>query len=86
MKFSNIASVIAVLMCMLGAWLVLAGFYFGGNEFSVKRYLGSENPGHYIDRGVQYIVFGVVIGVLVEIGRSVTRIVSNKNAITGGID
>jgi hypothetical protein len=38
-----------------------------------KRYLGSATSGEAIDHGLMVALFGIVLGILVTIGKSVTR-------------
>jgi hypothetical protein len=79
LMFLHLGSLVAWLALIFGTLRVGAGFFvasFDGAEAraaAAARYLGSATSGEAIERGLAVLVFGVVLGVLVEIGRSVGR-------------
>jgi hypothetical protein len=79
LMFLHLGSMVAWLALIFGTLRLGAGFFvasFDGAEAraaAAARYLGSATSGEAIDRGLAVFVFGVVLGVLVEIGRSLKR-------------
>lgn len=80
MFFTKIGRVIAWLAFVFGALRVVMGFLVAtittSNEAMVaasKRYLSASTSGEAIDAGVELLVFGVAIGILVEISLKIGR-------------
>lgn len=75
----RLGSIVAWAAVILGAFRVFTGFSVASIEdpenraFWAARYLGSASSGEAIDQGIIAFVFGVVLGVLVKIGRGVSR-------------
>lgn len=78
--FLRLGSIIASLALMFGTFKIGLGFFVGSVDDAearagmAARYLGSASSGEAIDQGVTVFVFGVILGILVEIGRSVSRL------------
>ncbi|HWJ89037.1 MAG TPA: hypothetical protein VNS12_13290 [Pelagibacterium sp.] len=77
--FLRLGSLIAWLALILGTLRVGIGFFVASIDDAesraamASRYLGSASSGEAIDQGLVAVVFGVVLGILVKIGRSVSR-------------
>ena len=78
--FLFLGSVIAWLALIIGGLRFAAGIYVASIDDAAmraayaKRYLGSTAAmTEGIDQGLLVFVFGVVLGILVKIGRSVSR-------------
>ncbi|MGY4748470.1 hypothetical protein ACVNHC_01250 [Pannonibacter sp. Q-1] len=67
--------VVAWLALVLGGVKVIVGFFVASVDDPMSRaelaarYLGSRATGEAIDQGIYIFLFGVVLGVLVKIGR-----------------
>ncbi|WP_144432606.1 hypothetical protein [Shimia marina] len=53
---------------------------FGGDAEAMLRYVGGQSPGAYIDQGLMIIFYGLIVGVLTEISRSVAKFSKNSHA------
>ena len=76
MFYTKAARVIAVIAFALGVLSILLGLAVATGvvvEPEPGGYLGSKSSGQAIDRGIYYIVFAVVIGVLSEISQSISK-------------
>lgn len=74
MFFTRIGGVIAWLAFAVGALRMLMAFSIAQSEdyaVQARRYLGSKTPGEAIDQGLMVLLFGIGLGILVEISRSV---------------
>ena len=73
MFFTSAGRFIAWLAIMFGAArIALALFVIQmGDPDLVSRYIGSGATGQAIDQGLYILIFGIVIGVLTDISRSV---------------
>lgn len=72
MFFTYAGRVIAWLAILLGAVrIALAVFVIQtGDPDLVPRYLGGGTTGQSINLGIYYVVFGIVVGLLTDISRS----------------
>ncbi|MCW5720428.1 MAG: hypothetical protein KIS86_04725 [Devosia sp.] len=74
-----LGTVVSWLAIIFGALRVGLGFFVASGADAATRaemaarYLGSATSGQAIDAGVMTFVFGVTLGVLVKIGRSLNR-------------
>jgi hypothetical protein len=79
LMFLRLGSIIAWLALIFGALRLGAGLYVASVDDPearaglAARYLGSASSSEAIDQGLMVTVFGVVLGILVKIGRSVSR-------------
>ena len=72
MFFTKAGRVIAWLAVAFGGLRIALGFGLaGGNPAAAQRYLGSATTGDAIDQGLMLVVFGIAIGILTDISRSV---------------
>jgi hypothetical protein len=75
--FTRIGSVIAWVLVALGAFRTALGFLlaFGADdsEAAARALLAAANTGEAINEGMLAILAGVVVGVLVEISKSVAQ-------------
>lgn len=75
LTFGNI---VAWLSMALGVLRVAMGFFVASVDDpasragAASRYLGSATSGEAIDQGVKLFLFGLVLGILVKIGRSMS--------------
>lgn len=74
MFFTRLGRAVAWLAFVFGTFRVGLAVHIGMSEnyeaMSI-RYLGSSNPGEAIDKGFLMLVFGICLGILTEISRSV---------------
>jgi hypothetical protein len=76
MFYTKVARVVAAIAFVLGGLGVLMGFSVATgltSEPTPGYYLGSKTSGQAIDRGIYYILFAIVVGVLSEISQSLSR-------------
>ncbi len=76
MFYTKAARVVAVVAFVLGVLSVLMGLTVATGltpEPSPGAYLGRKTSGQAIDRGIYYILFAIVVGVLSEISQSLSR-------------
>ena len=77
MFFTRLATVAAWIALVAGMFDFGLGWVVDLNRtnpnFDAARYLGSRTSGEAIDQGVLAITIGIVLGVLVEIHRSIRR-------------
>lgn len=76
MFYTKVARIVAVIAVILGVLSLLLGLAVATGivvEPEPGRYLGSKTSGQAIDRGVYYIVVGIILGSLAEIGRSLSK-------------
>lgn len=77
--FLPLGFLIAWLALIFGSIRLCVGIFVGSIDnieeraALTARYLGSDSSGEAIDQSITVIAFGIVLGVLVEIGRSVSR-------------
>ena len=74
MFFTMAGRIVAWLACVFGALQVIGGVYlaqFDNFRDLAMRYLGTPTTGKAIDQGVMLLVFGIGIGILTDISRSV---------------
>lgn len=71
MFFTKVAAVVAWLAFVLGALRALMAFAlaYGGDQAAAAMYLGRKTTGQAIDQGIYTMLFGVALGVAVEISR-----------------
>lgn len=73
MVFTRLGRILAVLAILFGVLRITMALVAlnSDNPAAVARYLlGSKSTGHYIDQGIYMIVFGILVGVLTDISRS----------------
>ena len=73
MIYTQIGGVFALLASVFGAIKAFAGFTIATSENYValaRRYFGAENSGEVINEGIMLLVFGIFLGILTEISRS----------------
>lgn len=73
MFFTRIGGIVAWLAFVGGALRMASGLLVAQSEnyeALARRYLGSKTPGEAIDGGMMMLVFGIGLGILVEISRS----------------
>jgi hypothetical protein len=72
MFFTTVGRVVAWLALIFGtARIAMAVLVVqSGDSSLVPRYLGSGTTGQAIDQGVYVLIFGIVIGVLTDVSRS----------------
>jgi hypothetical protein len=74
-----LGSIVSWLAVVLGAMRMAMGYFIASqNEAETRvamaaRYLGSKTSGEAIDQGLFVFIFGVTLGVLVQIARGVRR-------------
>lgn len=74
-----LGNIVAWLAMILGLLRVAMGFsvaFIGDpaeRAAAASRYLGSGTSGDAIDRGIEVFLFGLVLGILVNIGRSLSE-------------
>lgn len=75
MFFTKAGVVIAWLACIGGGLRAVMGFAvaFWGNDAMAVEFFGSRTTGQVIDRGLYTMVFGICLGILTEISRSVAK-------------
>lgn len=74
MFFTRIGGIVAWLAFVVGALRVAMGLFVAFSESREELapyFLGSRTSGEAIDRGLMVLVFGIGLGILVEISRSV---------------
>lgn len=74
MFFTQVGRIVAWLAFVFGALRVGLAIHIGMSDnyhAMAKRYLGTSNPGEAIDKGSLMLVFGICLGILTEISRSV---------------
>lgn len=72
MIFTKAGREIAWLAVAFGGLRIALGFGLaGGNAEAARLYLGSATTGEAIDQGLMLVVFGIALGILTEISRSV---------------
>ncbi len=75
MFFTKAGRVVAWLAIILGGMRIALALVVlqSGDPSLVPRYLGSGTTGQAIDQGLYTLLFGIVVGVLTDISRSVAR-------------
>jgi len=75
MFFTKAGRVVAWLTIILGGMRIALALLVlqTGDPSLVPRYLGSGTTGQAIDQGLYVLIFGIVVGVLTDISRSVSR-------------
>lgn len=72
-KAGRVISVIAVIFGMLRIVLGISAANSSDPNAFAARYIGSVTSGEAIDQGIEYLLFGVVLGVLTDISKAVGR-------------
>lgn len=70
MSISCLGWVLAIVVILFGIVRIAMGLHLVSNP-NAAHCLGSDTTGERIDRGTSLIVFGIVLGVLVDISKSV---------------
>lgn len=75
MFFTTVGRVVAWLALFFGAARIALALFVAqsGDPSLVPRYLGSGTTGQAIDQGLYVLIFGIVIGVLTDVSRSLAR-------------
>ena len=74
-----LGNVVAWLALIFGVMRAGMGFFVASGDdaqsraFMTARYLGSTTSGEAIDQGLMVALFGLVLGILVKIGRSLSH-------------
>ena len=74
----TLGNIIAWLTMIYGGLRIGVGFFVASIDdpaaraSAAARYLGSGTSGEAIDQGIMVFLFGLVLGILVKIGRSVS--------------
>lgn len=74
-----LGNIVAWLAMIFGILRVAMGFFVAfiddpaQRAAAASRYLGSGTSGDAIDRGIELFIFGLVLGILVNIGRSLSE-------------
>ncbi len=85
MFFARVGTIVAWLAFVAGVYRIGMGTYVASFDDAAERsalaarYLGSISSGESIDRGVYTILVAVALGILAEIGRSISRISSDRS-------
>lgn len=72
----TLGNIVAWLALVLGVLRAAMGFFVASLDDpasraeAASRYLGSATSGEAIDHGIKVFLFGLVLGILVKIGRS----------------
>jgi len=72
LSFARLTKIAAILALILGVLGTIMGFVvafelLGPRDVMGPRYLGSTTSGEAIDRGIRYIVIGLLMGTVAEI-------------------
>ncbi len=73
MLYTNLGRIVAALTLICGILVFAMGLGVATGvivEPEPGRYLGSTSPREAIDRGLLYALFGIILGILTEISRS----------------
>jgi len=76
MFFIRLAQAVAWIGFIFGIMRVIMGFVVANVPELQSRHLGANTSGEAIDKGVLVILVAIVIGVLAQIGQSVTKLAS----------
>lgn len=74
----TLGNIVAWLALVLGALRMALGVFVASFDdpatraTAAARYLGSATSGEAIDQGIKVFLFGLVLGILVKIGRSMS--------------
>ncbi|MBY5973680.1 hypothetical protein KUV28_15080 [Ferrimonas balearica] len=74
----TVGKIVAWLALALGVLRTAMGFFVASIDdpasrtAAASRYLGSATSGEAIDQGIKIFVFGLALGILVKIGRSMS--------------
>jgi len=75
----TLANIVAWLALLLGVIRIAVGLLVASQDDPVaraaaaSRYLGSATSGEAIDQGIMVFLFGLVLGILVKIGRTSSK-------------
>ena len=75
----SLGNMVTWLALIFGALRVGIGFFVASIDdpaarvAAASRYLGSATSGEAIDQGIKVVLFGLVLGILVKIGRSMSK-------------
>ena len=76
MAFTKLGRILAILAIILGALRIATAVLVLASDDPVnaaRAILGSKTTGQAIDQGLYTIVFGILVGVLTDISRSVAK-------------
>jgi hypothetical protein len=76
MAFTILGRIVAVLAFAFGVLTIFMGYQLATSDLpdeQLRLYLGNKTTGQAIDRGVLYIIFAIVLGVLTDISKSVAQ-------------
>ena len=73
MFFTLLARIVAWLMTLLGVIHIVLGFsvVFGSTSPELITAYFGKSVGDFIDQGVMFFAFGIIVGVLTDISKSV---------------
>lgn len=75
----TLGNIVAWLALIIGVLRVSMGIFVANFDdpasraAAASRYLGSATGGEAIDQGIKVFLFGLVLGILVKIGRSLSQ-------------
>ncbi|MCF6234376.1 MAG: hypothetical protein L3J36_14930 [Rhodobacteraceae bacterium] len=73
MTFTKLGRILAVTAIVLGVFRITMAVIAINSVDPVgaaRAFLGSKSTGYYIDQGIYSVVFGIVVGVLTDISKS----------------
>ena len=76
MFYTKIGRGIAILAIIFGVLRVALGFAIATGvmiEPTPGRYLGTSSSGEAIDQGLYVVLFGIILGILTDISRSLAK-------------
>ena len=71
-KMGKVLAVGAILIGVLRVVMTIAIIQSDNPAAMAREYLGSNPTGYYIDQGIRYVIFGIVIGILTDISRTLS--------------
>ncbi len=75
MSFTRMGRIVAFGAIALGLLRIVTTFYvlqFDDPAAAARDYLGSHKTGYYMDQGIYSVLFGIVVGILTDISRSLS--------------
>jgi hypothetical protein len=78
MIFSHLTRIVAILAVLIGIGTVLMGVYIavgyaGPPDLVLRGFATATTPGQVIDKGFFYLLVGLALGTLAEIGLAVRK-------------
>ncbi|AXI53248.1 hypothetical protein SuNHUV7_10710 (plasmid) [Pseudoseohaeicola sp. NH-UV-7] len=82
-KLGRILAVMAVLWGVMRIAMAVAVLMSDDPSWATVRYLGTKTTGQVIDQGLYTIIFGILVGVLTDISKSLFSIRDAKLNLVG---